>query len=340
MPQKKVGKIPSPVPFLIDQWASWRSFTLAAGIELDVFTHIAAGKRTAADVAAAAGAHPGAIRRLLDALVALKYLRRKADNYSLEPSAAAYLVRGSELYMESAAIVTVGVGMQWSRLAEAVRTGEAINHGGFGARANDFVPLLVKSLFPASYVAAKAAVVALGSGPRKRIDSILDVAAGSGAWSIAFAQAIPKARVTVVELPPIGSIAREYANRHGVADRYDYIEGDVRQVDFGRGRYDLVILGHIIHSEGADWGRKLIEKSAAALRDNGLLLIADYVPNDERTGPPIQMLFGLNMLLLAPGGNVFTMREYRAWLKDAGFRKIKTIRSPAPSPLILASKQG
>ncbi|MGA8566363.1 MAG: hypothetical protein WB580_01090 [Candidatus Binataceae bacterium] len=31
------------------------------------------------------------------------------------------------------------------------------------------------------------------------------------------------------------------------------------------------------------------------------------------------LLFGLNMLLHTPAGDVFTMREYREWLKEAGF---------------------
>jgi hypothetical protein len=50
------------------------------------------------------------------------------------------------------------------------------------------------------------------------------------------------------------------------------------------------------------------------------------------------LLFGLNMLLQTEEGNVFTLREYRAWLKAAGFRKVKTVPVPAPSPLILATK--
>jgi hypothetical protein len=40
-------------------------------------------------------------------------------------------------------------------------------------------------------------------------------------------------------------------------------------------------------------------------------------------GPPVAMLFGLNMLLHTPVGDVFTMKEYRGWLKGAGFRSIK-----------------
>jgi hypothetical protein len=44
------------------------------------------------------------------------------------------------------------------------------------------------------------------------------------------------------------------------------------------------------------------------------------------------------MLLHTEHGNVFTLGEYRAWLKAAGFRKVTTLQVPAPSPLILATK--
>lgn len=70
-----------------------------------------------------------------------------------------------------------------------------------------------------------------------------------------------------------------------------------------------------------------------------MLLIAEFIPNDERTGPSLPLLFGLNMMLHSSVGNVFTMKDYRGWLKAAGFKTIKAIRTPAaPSPLILASK--
>jgi hypothetical protein len=70
-----------------------------------------------------------------------------------------------------------------------------------------------------------------------------------------------------------------------------------------------------------------------------MLLIGEFVPNDDRRGPPIAMLFGLNMLLHTPVGDVFPMKDYREWLKAVGFRFVKTIRTPlAVSSLILAQK--
>src|SRR5262249_1194408 len=133
-------------------------------------------------------------------------------------------------------------------------------------------------------------------------------------------------------------IARQFTGQFGVSDRYDYIEGNLREVDFGRNRYDLIILGHIIHSEGEKWGKKLIKKSHRALKEGGLLLIAEMIPNDTRTGPALPLVFGLNMLLHTEQGDVFTMRQYREWLKEAGFKKVSTIEAPSPSPLILATK--
>ena len=99
-----------------------------------------------------------------------------------------------------------------------------------------------------------------------------------------------------------------------------------------------MILGHIIHSEGEKWGKKLVKKAYRVLTDNGMLLIAEMIPNDTRTGPMLPLLFGLNMLVHTEAGDVFTMREYRQWLKDAGFRKVQTLDVPGPSPLILATK--
>jgi len=199
--------------------------------------------------------------------------------------------------------------------------------------------MLVRCIFPPGYVAATAAVNSLDHAARARIRKILDVAGGAAAWSIPFVQAIAGARATVLDLPQVTPVAHEYAAKFGVGDRFEYMEGDLHQVEFDEGGYDLITLGHVIHSEGREDGVKLIERCFRALAARGMLLIGEFVPNDDRTGPPTAMLFGLNMLLHTPVGDVFTMKDYREWLKRAGFRTIKTIRTPsAVSPLILARK--
>ena len=321
-----------------DLWGAWRAQALIAAIELGLFTHIASGKRTVKEIARAAEASERGMRRLLDAMVGLHYLNKKANRYGLEPVAAKFLVRGGEFYTGDAAKTTRLHWDSWAQLTDVVKSGRPLNRVDSEERAREYFPTLVKALFPRSYLAAQAAVSSMGKRARDQIESILDVAAGSGAWSIAFARALPQARVTIVDLPQVTPIARQFAERFGVADRFEYVEGNLREVDFGRDCYDLVILGQILHSEGPVWGKKLVTKSARALRDGGLLLIAEMIPNDARTGPAVPLLFSLNMLLHTDHGDVFTMHELRQWLKEAGFKIIKTIAAPAPSPLILASK--
>ena len=335
---KKGDRFPSPMTVSSDLlWGGWSTFLVAAAVELDVFSSIASGATTAKEIAAKADADEFALRRMLDSLAALKYLNRKGDRYSLSPQSAAFLVRGSELYMEGIDQFAKSQMMGWFKLAETVKLGRPVARGEDATLAN-FFSILVRCIFPLGFVTAKAAVAAISPARRARIKRILDVGAGAAPWSIPFAQAIQSARVTVLDLPPVTQIAREYAARFGVGDRYDYLEGDLRELDFGGG-YDLITLGHVIHGEGRDGGRRLVERSAEALADRGLLLVAEIIPNNDRTGPARSMMFGINMLLHTPNGDVFTMKEYREWLKAAGFAAIRTISTPlAPSPLILAEK--
>jgi len=328
----------TPERIIQDMWAARNAQALMAGTELDFFTHINNGKHTAKEIARVAKASERGTRRLLDALVGLGYLSKKNNSYDLEPVSERFLVRGQPTYLGPMVNETRMVWESWSHLTDVVRTGRPFTALDTEQLGRDFFPQLVAAIFPMSYGAAREAAAAIPEKTRKRIKNILDVAAGSAAWSIAFAQAIPDSRVTVVDYPEVNQVARDFTTRLGVADRYDYLEGNLREVDFGRKKYDLVILGHIIHTEGEKWGKKLIQRASRALKDDGLLLIGEMVPNDDRTGPALPLVFGLNMLLNTENGDVFTMREYREWLKAAGFKKVSTIDAPGPSPLILASK--
>jgi O-methyltransferase domain/Dimerisation domain len=320
-------------------WGGWNTCAIAAAVELEVFSVIASGKVTAVDIAAVASADASMMRRLLDSLVALKYLTRKGGRYALTPVSATYLVRSSDLYIEGGGRFPAGQMMGWFQLAEVIRRGQPVSRDGGAEAAGEFFAMLVKAIFPFSNAAARELVAKLAGGVRKRIKTVLDIGAGAAAWSIPFAQANRAARVTVIDLPQVTPVTRQYTEKFGVGAQYDYIDGDLRAVDFGKERYDLVILGHIIHGEGRERGRELITRCAEALRDRGMLLIAEFIPNDDRTGPALPMLFGLNMMIHVPDGDVFTMKEYRGWLKGSGFRTVKAIRTPsAPSPLILATK--
>src|SRR5215813_2084173 len=88
----------SPQSIIDHLWSARGAMTLAAAIELNVFTHIDGGKHTAKDVARAAKASPRAMRYLLDALTGMGYLNKKGERYDNAPIAAQYLVKGRNPY--------------------------------------------------------------------------------------------------------------------------------------------------------------------------------------------------------------------------------------------------
>src|SRR5262245_61981857 len=336
--RKKPAKAVKPDLISESLWAPLATRALITGTELGVFTLIAEGVRTARDIASRAKASSRGTQMLLDALAGLGYLNKKGDRYGLEPIADAFLVKGKPGYMGDL-VTTLGmIRVNWDTLTDSVRSGEPIANMDVEEAGREFFPKLVAGLFPGNYNAAQVVASSLSPKTKGSIKNLMDVAAGSGAWSIPFAQAIPDARVTVVDFPEVTRITRQFTDRFGVSNQYDYVEANLREADFGRGKYDLIILGHIIHSEGEKWGKKLVEKSYDALRPGGMLLIAEMVPEDARSHRWIPLIFGLNMLMLTTEGAVFTMREYRQWLKDTGFTRIQAIEAPAPSPLILAIK--
>ncbi len=316
----------------------WRGEALGAAIQLDLFTHIRAGNSTAQKIAAAAGAAENATRRLLDALTGIGYLKKTNQAYRLTPAAAEFLVRGKPLYMGAGASVAKMLAVAWTQLASVVRDVKPLRPEMSAEDVQAFLAQLVPAIFPTSFTAATAAVKSLPPAARRKIKRILDVGAGSAAWSIPFAKAIKGARVTAADYPAVTKVTRQFTQSWGVADRYYYLEGDFHQTDFGASQFDLAILGHIIHGEGAGQAQHLLKRVSDALASGGLLLIAEFIPNDDRSGPALPLLFGLNMLINTEHGDVFTLREYREWLKAAGFKKVTTIPAPHVSPLILASK--
>ena len=323
--------------FMNDLWAARFSLTLIAAIDLDVFTLISKGNKTVQSIAKVLNAPHRPVERLLDALVGMGYATKRGTQLGLTPVADTFLVSTKPTFIGAMADESRITLPGWMQLAEVVRTGNPIEQVDT-AQGREFFPRLVRAIFPMSYQAARTLVGALPAVKLKKVHRILDVAAGSGAWSLPFAQALPDARVTAMDYPEVTAVTRQYAAELGVAGRYDYLEGDLRQVDFGREQYDVVILGHIIHTEGEKWGKALISKSYNALKPGGMLVIAEMIPNDSRTAPVFPLLFGLNMILHTKEGDVFTTAQYRQWLKQAGFKNVKTVEADSPSPLILATR--
>lgn len=74
--------------------------------------------------------------------------------------------------------------------------------------------------------------------------AILDLAAGTGDWSLALARRFPAAAVTGLDLSPeMLAVARRKAERRGLGERIRFQEGDAEHLPFADGSLDLVTVG-------------------------------------------------------------------------------------------------
>jgi ubiquinone/menaquinone biosynthesis C-methylase UbiE len=314
------------------------SRVLTTGIELGVFTHIAGGKNTAEAVARAAKADARGMRMLLDALAALELVTKKNSRFTLTPLARKFLVRGEPDYLGSI-IELPDHAEAWRHLTKSVRTGRPVNTVEKEKGAAKFFPALVSGLHVIHRERARRAAEVLGIGTSHKGLHVVDVGCGSGVWGIAAAAADRTARITAQDYVAMLPGTRKYVKRDGVEGQFDYLPGDLNKIDFGKNRFDLAILGNIVHSEGERNSRRLFRRLYRALRPGGRIAIADMIPNDTRTGPPFPVFFALNMLLNTERGDTYTLAEYADWLMKAGMDRVETADIGSHSPLIIGYKK-
>jgi len=319
-------------------WGYAPTIIIRAALQHRIFDLLDQSPRTVDELARETSTSKRGLRAILNALVGLQFLTRSNDRYSLTPESATFLVSTKPSFHGVFFQHTLDqILPKWQQLPEIVRSGkpaQAVNEQQQGA---EFFAGFVESLFPMGYAAARALgqhlAVDKASGPVK----VLDLAAGSGVWGIALAHLSPKVRIAAVDWPKVLETTKRVAAKHGVGDRLSTIPGDLLEANFGAD-YQIAILGHIIHSEGEKKSRQVLRKTLDALAPGGTIAIAEFVPNDDRTGPPNALIFAVNMLVNTEEGDTFTFAEMSNWLRDAGFVNPRQLDAPSPSPLILANK--
>ncbi|MCL4403026.1 MAG: methyltransferase domain-containing protein, partial [Acidobacteria bacterium] len=222
---------------------------ISSALELGIFSQLANGGMTAAETARACRATERGTRMLLDSLVGLELLAKSGENYILTPPAAQYLNPESPDFIGEL-LSLERLWQSWSRLTEVVRSGRVEHPVEDQREAEAFFPHLIRGLHVANREPARRTAETLGAGLTRRALRVLDVACGSGIWGIAVAEADSQARVMAQDFPGVLDETRKYVKRHGLEERFEYLPGNLKQVQYGEGRYDIALLGNIVHSAG------------------------------------------------------------------------------------------
>jgi SAM-dependent methyltransferase len=328
---------PAPERLLQFTWGYAPLLIIEAAISQGVFEALNDSAMSVEALAARTGASPRGLRAILNALVGFELLEKQGDAFALTPESAAFLVPGQPGYHGGIFHHHVRqVLPRWLQLREAVATGRpaAARQGGSD---EEHFARFVEALFAGNYGPARRLGEHLRIPSLKAPASVLDLGAGSGVWGIALAELSPQVTIHAVDYPKVLEVTRRVAARRGVASRLRTIAGDLFHADFGSG-HSVAIIGHVLHSEGPGRSRELLAKTFQALAPEGTVVVCEFIPNDDRTGPPRPLIFAVNMLVHNEEGDTFTVPEMSAWLSEAGFVNIRLLDVSAASPLLLADK--
>lgn len=317
-----------------------RTAALKAAIELDVFTHIAAGVNTVDALAARCHAAPRGLRALLNHLVMDGFLIKDAERYRLSVTASAFLDRNSPGYLGSALqfIASPMVSEGFHRLTDAVRRGGTAipNDGGLAPEHPMWVEF-ARAMAPVAGMSAVllANLLDIEHAPNWKV---LDVAAGHGMFGITLARMNRGVHVTALDWKNVLAVADENARAAGVTDRFRTLPGSALEVPFGAG-YDVVLLPNFLHHFDPQSCEQVLVKSHGALKPGGRLVIVEFVPDDDRSGPPDAVRFGLVMLAGTPAGDAYTFTEYQTMLRNAGFGRAALHELvPSPARVVIAER--
>ena len=306
------------------------SRAVLTALELDVFSAIGDGA-TAPQVAASIECPERATEMLLNALVALKLLVKNEGVYRNAPVAARFFVEGTPDSARLGQLHMANMWKRWSGLTDAVREGTSVT-----PRPNDGA---TKYFIAAMDVNARGRARAIAqavqlNGTRR----MLDLGGGSGAYSIAFAQAAPELHSEIIDTAEVLPITEEHVRKAGLAGRITSRPGDMLTVPMETGKYDLVLLSAICHMFSSQENEKLLLRAYQALAPKGRLVISDFVLDEDKTAPRFAALFSLNMLVGTRAGASYSEPEYAGWMKEAGFSDIKRVRMPGPASLMIGTK--
>jgi demethylspheroidene O-methyltransferase len=317
------------------------SQTLAACVQLGLFTLLAKGPMSLAALAERLDLSVEATTRLMGAAGALGLVEALgkgpaladgtgAARYALGALAAALLGNAGLIEMiahhdilyadlgDSVALLRRGSGTLASFWPYAVsatpsaKTAEEV--GSYSALMAATLPGVAADVFKAYPIA--------------RHRRLMDVGGGEGAFLAAAAAHAPELELRLFDLPAVADRARARLARDGLADRAQVLEGDFLSEPLPTGS-DLITLIRILHDHDDAGVLALLRRVRAALPADGALLIAEPMSNPKGGDRVADAYFAFYLQAMGRG-RARSPKELNALLDKAGFTRRRRLGTRSP----------
>ena len=305
------------------------SKAMLSAVELGIFGLLADGSKRLEELAADTAIAPNRLETLLTALVSLGLVGKVADGYSNAPVCETFLVPNRPAYMGDylllqtdrfifpafAELTSVlrgeGASSAWGEYQTLMTDADVAAEFSRGQHAG--------SLGPAAALAKQADL----SGRTK----LLDVGGGSGAFTIMLCRRNPHLHATILDFANALHTARELVTEAGLADRVEYAIGDALETDWPAA-HDTVLMSFLFSAVSEAAVDQLLGRAFDALPDGGMVLVHDFMVDDDMTGPTDAALWFLTCMFNTADARVLTPGLISERMTAAGFVRVDV------SPLI------
>ena len=309
---------------------------ISAAVELGLVDALADGPRSAEDLAAAAGTHPGTTRRLLHALATVGVLAEGDGTFALT-EVGQHLRSDAPGSLAHQAMVQAdpAVWAAWGHVAHSVRTGETAfsalhGHDVWAHRAEHpersaSFDALMTSL--SSQVVGAVAASYDFSGRAQ----VVDVGGGQGSLLAAVLREYPDVSGTVFDQPHVVAASAPA----DLAGRWSAVGGSFFEAVPPA---DCYLLKWILHDWSDNKCATILRRCRESLRPDGVVLVVELLldrPGHER----FTALMDLQMLVVA-GGRERTEAEFAALFERAGLRLSRVLDTGTPFVVLEAVAGG
>jgi cyclopropane fatty-acyl-phospholipid synthase-like methyltransferase len=307
----------------------WKFRILAAAIKLNVFDAVQ-NIHGIKEIAEELELEVDPLERLLNALVAMELLEKEEYSYFNRLISTKFLVKNSKEYYGDFVLMYEGMDDSWKEVDKVIKTNSPV--------AGDNRERLAKEVFTRGmHSNAQAPANALSRlidfGNRRHL---LDIGGGSGAFSIILTNKFEGLKATVNEQVSVCKTVAEYVKKEGNKDKINILDGDYFKVEFPI--HDVALFGQIFHSNSVNQNNLLLKKVYEKIEENGMVIITEFLLDEDKTGPLFPALFNLNMLKQTKNGRAYTFSEIKSWLENNGFKNIEKQPLIGPHTVITAYK--
>lgn len=312
------------------------AFAVLAGMQLELFTHLADGPRDAADLAASLHVAEDRLSRLLYALTVCGLLQQRDGLFANSPEAATYLVKGLPTYIGGTHELLSQLWHAGLLTAESIRSGQPAALHDFSDASDEEMAAMLRGLHPNA--------VASGRDLLRRFDfsvyrSVIDVGGGSGGLIATLCDAHPGLRGTLFDLSRTAALARPILKQTPGGDRVIIEAGDILS-EASREKHDAAVMRALVQVLSPADAARAIFNTASSLQPNGTIyIIGAGILDDDRLGPRNAVFMNLTFMNLYRTGASYTEAEHAAWLDAAQCTLIERITLPTGSGIIVAKKR-